>query len=377
MRENRCFKIIKKNKIMTTSLASVIKKLLVVFLVISGIYFAKEFLMPLCIGGILATLFLPFCNWMEKKKLPKGIAVFICFLGLLLLIFIIISLLGYKISELINDIEILKQKAIESGTKIQKYIFNHLNISIDEQFQILKNEQPSYANIVQIMVGSLTGFLSSSILMLVYFVFLLYYRNHIKNFLVQLTAKSQQVEMQEIIQKVTSVSQQYLLGLSKMIFLLWIMYGIGFSIIGVENAIFFAVLCGLLEIVPFVGNITGTVLTVLVSALHGANLETVFGILIVYGTVQLIQGWILEPLILGPQVKINSLFTIIALVLGELLWGIPGIILAIPLTAMFKIVCDHIEPLKPYGFLIGEIETTKKEIGLVEKLKKIIKSKKN
>jgi predicted PurR-regulated permease PerM len=377
MRENRCFKIIKKNKIMTTSLASVIKKLLVVFLVISGIYFAKEFLMPLCIGGILATLFLPFCNWMEKKKLPKGIAVFICFLALVLLIFIIISLLGYKISELINDIEILKQKAIGTGARLQKYIFNHLNISIDEQFQILKNEQPSYANMVQIMVGSLTGFLSSSILMLVYFVFLLYYRNHIKNFLVQLTAKSQQVEMQEIIQKVTSVSQQYLLGLSKMIFLLWIMYSIGFSSIGVENAIFFAVLCGLLEIVPFVGNITGTVLTVLVSALHGANLETVFGILIVYGTVQLIQGWILEPLILGPQVKINSLFTIIALVLGELLWGIPGIILAIPLTAMFKIVCDHIEPLKPYGFLIGEIESSKKEIGIVEKIKKIIKIKKN
>ncbi len=362
---------------MTTSLSSVIKKLLVVFLVISGIYFAKEFLMPLCIGGILATLFLPFCNWMEKKKLPKGVAVFICFLALLLLIFILISLLGYKISELINDIEILKQKAIETGTRLQKYIFNHLNISIDEQFKILKNEQPSYANIVQIMIGSLTGFLSSSILMLVYFVFLLYYRNHIKNFLVRLTAKSQQTEMQEIIQKVTSVSQQYLLGLSKMIFLLWIMYGIGFSIIGVENAIFFAVLCGLLEIVPFVGNITGTTLTVLVSAMHEANLEVIIGILIVYGTVQLIQGWILEPLILGPQVKINSLFTIIALVLGELLWGIPGIILAIPLTAMFKIVCDHIESLKPYGFLIGEIETSKKEIGFVEKLKKIIKIKKN
>ncbi len=360
---------------MTTSLSSVIKKLLVIFLIISGIYFAKDFLMPLCIGGILATLFLPFCNWMERKKLPKAISVFICFLVLLLLIFIIISLLGYKISELINDIEILKQKAIEAGNQIQKYIFNHLNISIDEQFKILKNEQPSYGSMVQTMIGSVTGFLSTSILLLVYFVFLLYYRNHIKNFLIKLTAKSQQSEMQQIIQKVTSVSQQYLLGLSKMIFLLWIMYGIGFSIIGVENAIFFAVLCGMLEIVPFVGNITGTTLTVLVSAMHGASLEVIIGIVIIYCIVQLIQGWVLEPLILGPQVKINSLFTIIALVLGELLWGIPGIILAIPITAMFKIVCDHVEPLIPFGFLIGEIETPKKEIGFVEKLKKIIKTK--
>ncbi len=361
---------------MTTSLSSIIKKLVVLLLVFSGLYFAQEFLIPLCIGGILATLFLPFCNWMEKKKIPKGIAVFISLLGLLLLLFLLISLLGFKISELISDIEILKQKGIEAGNKIQKYIFDTLNLTITEQDKILKSEQPSYGNVAQVMLGSVTSFLSSSILLLVYFIFLLYYRNHIKNFFIKITPKSQQAEMQEIIQKVATVSQQYLIGLSKMIFLLWIMYGIGFSIIGVENAIFFAILCGLLEIVPFVGNITGTTLTVLFAAINGADIQLLFGIVIVYGIVQFIQGWILEPLIVGSQVKINSLFTIVALVFGELLWGIPGIILAIPLTAMFKIVCDHIEPMKPYGFLIGEIETPKKEIVFVEKIKKIIKSKK-
>ena len=361
---------------MTTSITSVTKKLLLVFLIFLGIYFAKNFLMPLCIGGILATLFLPFCNWMERHKIPKGFAVVFCLLLLLLSIFIIISLLGYKVSELISDIEIIKQKAIDAGTIVQKYIFNHLNISIADQFEILKNEQPSYASIVQTMIGSIMGFLSSFVLLLVYFVFLLYYRSHIKNFLIQLTEKSQQTEMQQILYKVTAVSQQYLLGLSKMIFLLWVMYGFGFSVIGVENAIFFAVLCGLLEIIPFVGNITGTILTVFVSAIHGASIELIFGICVVYGVVQLIQGWILEPLILGPQVKINSLFTIMALVLGELLWGIPGIVLAIPLTAMFKIVCDHIEPLKPYGFLIGEIASSKEEISIVQKIKKLVKTEK-
>ncbi len=360
---------------MTISLSSAIKKLALLFLIFTGLYFAQGFLMPLCIGGILATLFLPFCHWMEKKKIPKGIAVIISLLGLLLLIFMIISLVGYKVSELITDIEILKQKSIEIGIKIQKYIFETLNLTFTEQREILKSEQPSYGNMIQIMLGSMTSFLSNSILLLVYFVFLLYYRSHIKNFLVRLTPKSQQAEIQEIIQKVATVSQQYLIGLSKMIVLLWVMYGIGFSIIGVENAIFFAILCGLLEIVPFVGNITGTTLTVLFAAINGANTQLLFGIVIVYGIVQFIQGWILEPLIVGSQVKINSLFTIIALVLGELLWGIPGIILAIPLTAMLKIVCDHIEPLQPYGFLIGEIETPKKEIRLVEKIKKIIPSK--
>lgn len=361
---------------MTTSLSSIIKKLLVVFLVFSGIYFAKDFLMPLCIGGILATLFLPFCNWLEQKKMHKGFAVLLSLIGLLIVIFILTSLLGYKIAEVLNDLVSVKQKGIEIGTLIQDYVFNHLNITIEEQYKIIKNEQPSYSNLMQSMLSSISYIVTSILLVLVYFVFLLYYRNHIKNFLLKITPVDEKNNMQEVIHKAACISQQYLLGLSKMIFLLWIMYGIGFSLIGVENAIFFAILCGLLEIVPFVGNITGTILTVLIATVHGANASLVIGIIIVYGIVQLIQGWILEPLILGPQVKINSLFTIIALVLGELLWGIPGIILAIPLTAMLKIVCDHIDSLKPYGFLIGEIETTKNKKGFVEKLKKIIKSKK-
>jgi predicted PurR-regulated permease PerM len=175
--------------------------------------------------------------------------------------------------------------------------------------------------------------------------------------------------MEHLIDSAANISQQYLLGISKMIVLLWIMYGIGFGLLGVENALFFAVLCGLLEIIPYVGNIIGTTLTLVVAAVHGADLSMLGGIVLVYGVVQVIQGWILEPLILGPQVKINPLFTIFALVLGELLWGISGMILAIPMIAMFKIVCDHIEPLKPYGFLIGEIETERKELGFIKKIK--------
>ena len=344
---------------MTTTNTSVIKKLLLVFLVFAGLYFAKSFLMPLFIGGILATLFLPFCRFMEAKSLPKGLAVFICLLTFLLFITTIIALLSWKISELVNNIAFIKQKAMESVINIQAYIFNHLGVSVEKQSQIIKDEQPSISGIMQALLGSVTYLFTNFILVLAYLFFILFYRGHIKNFLLRLTAPTQRNEMEQVISSATFVSQQYLLGLSKMIVCLWVMYGIGFSIIGVQNALFFAILCGLLEIVPFVGNITGTTLTVLVAALHGENLSLLGGIVLTYGCVQFIQGWVLEPLILGPQVKINPLFTIIALVIGDLIWGISGIILAIPITAIFKIVCDHIEPLKPYGFLIGDIKTNK------------------
>jgi predicted PurR-regulated permease PerM len=358
---------------MTTSISTILQKSALLFLIVIGLYFAKDFLIPLCIGGILATLFLPFCNWMQLKKIPKGLAVFVCFLSLVVLIVSFFFVLGWKISELLADFSIIKQRSIEVGNQMQQYIFNHLNISVEEQFTILKKEQPSYSNIFQMVFGSITSIFATLILVLVYFAFLLYYRNHLKKFLLKVAISSKREEMKQVIYNATKVSQQYLVGMSKMIVLLWIMYAIGFSIIGVENAIFFAILCGLLEIVPYVGNITGTSLTVLIAAIHGANPTLLAGIVVVYGTVQLIQGWLLEPLILGPQVKINPLFTIIVLVIGQLLWGIPGIILAIPLTAIFKIICDHVEALQPYGFLIGEIETVKKRDEILQKIKKYLK----
>ena len=357
---------------MTTSLTSVIKKLLLVFLFFFGMYFSKDFLIPLCIGGILATLFLPFCKGMEKKNVPKTVAVLICLIVLLLVIFTLLSLLGFKISAILSDLASIKQKAIETINTVQEYIFTHLNISIEDQFKILKNEQPSYSNIMQLMLGSIGTFLTTFILVLAYFVFLLLYRNHIKKFLLSITPKVQREEMGQVIFSAAHISQQYLLGMSKMIVLLWIMYSIGFGIIGLENALFFAMLCGLLEIIPYLGNILGTTITVLIAAINGAAPELLVSIIITYGIVQLIQTWLFEPLILGPQVKINPLFTIIVLVIGELLWGIPGLILAIPLTAMIKIACDHIEPMKPYGVLIGEIKTSKKEFVFVQKWKSML-----
>lgn len=337
----------------------VVKNLLLLFLIFGGVHYAKAFLIPLSISGILATLFLPFCKWLEKK-IPKGLAVFVCLLTLLVVVITIGAFLGWQISELVNDIALIKQKTIDIFTKAQVYIIENLGISLIDQTQLLKDEQPSVSGLLQMMLGSFVNLFTNFILILFYVFFLLYYRAHIKKFLLKLTAKEKKKEkkkeMEQVIYETTHISQQYLVGLSKIIGCLWVMYGIGFSILGVPNALFFAILCGLLEIVPFIGNFTGTTLTVLVTATHGASLPLLGGIVLTYGLVQFIQGWVLEPLILGPQVKINPLFTIIALVLGQLVWGISGIILAIPLTAIFKIICDHIEPLKPYGFLIGKIE---------------------
>lgn len=345
---------------MNVSSFSGLKKLLLLFLFIAGLYFAREFLTPLSVGALVATLFLPLCRWMEQKKIPRGLAVIFCLLILLLALSGIGILLSQQISTLSNDFYILRERSIELIHNIQNYIFEHAGISLEKQNQELINQQPAITLFLKEIAISLPSLLTNFILTLVYILFLLYYRSHIKQFILKFSSASQKDEMEKVIDSVGHVSQQYLLGLSKMIVCLWVMYGVGFSLLGVKNALFFAFLCGLLEIVPFIGNLTGTTITVLVAGVQGGSFLMLAGIIGTYAVIQFIQGWVLEPLIVGSEVKINPLFTIIALVIGGLLWGLPGVFLAIPLIAMLKIVCDHIDPLKPYGFLIGAIESKKK-----------------
>lgn len=353
---------------MTISSASALKRLLLLFLVIAGLYFAREFLVPLSVGAVIATLFLPFCRWMEARRVPRGLAVVCCLLVLLLAIAGIGVLLSFQISSLSSDFSVLQQKGLETMDSIQKYIFANIGISIEKQNQVLSKQQPAFARFLQDIAISLPSLFVNFTLTLVYILFLLYYRSHIKQFMLKFSSESQKSEMEKVIDNVGKVSQHYLLGLSKMIVWLWVMYGIGFSVLGVENALFFAFLCALLEIVPFIGNITGTTITVLIAGVQGGSPLMLAGIIGTYGVIQFIQGWVLEPMIVGSQVKINPLFTIIALVIGGIVWGVPGIFLAIPLMAMLKVVCDHIEPLRPYGFLIGAIESKKKEPSIIGKI---------
>jgi len=345
---------------MNLSTTDLLKKLLFLFLFFAGLYYAKDFLMPLSIGTVLATLFWPLCKWLENKKIPRLLAAITCLILLLLVITGITSLVGWQISELANDFALMKEKVSAAIDTMQEYLLRELGISIEKQTQIFTEQQPMITRLIKDTLGSFTSIFTYFMIILIYVVLLLFYRSHIKQFILMLSPQVKREEMGAVVNSVAKVSQQYLLGLSKMIVCLWVMYGIGFSALGIKNALFFAFLCGLLEIVPFIGNITGTTITLLVAALHGSSPAILAAIIGVYGTVQFIQGWVLEPLIVGSQVKINPLSTIIALIMGEMIWGIPGIFLAIPLVAMLKIVCDNIESLKPYGFLVGETEKKQK-----------------
>jgi predicted PurR-regulated permease PerM len=293
----------------------------------------------------------------------------------LLLVFSgIVALLAWQISDLAGDVTKMEQRIMQGATQLRTALSNTFGLTPERQQEIIKKQQSSgsggLANAVMGFMSSFMGILANSLLVLIYLFLFLYYRSHLKKFILKIVPPESKTEAETTIQEASKVAQKYLSGLGMMIVALWIMYGIGFSIAGVKNAIFFAILCGLLEIVPFVGNITGTSLTILMALTQGGGSSMITGILVTYVVVQFLQTYILEPLVVGSEVNINPLFTILVIILGELIWGIPGMILAIPLLAILKIICDHIPSLQPYGFLVGEEKKSKTGGGFFERMKK-------
>lgn len=348
--------------------------LLLAFGIFSGLYFAREFLIPISLAALLAMLFVGMSNYLENKGLNRGFSALICVLLLVILVAGAITVLTFQLSSLADNMAGMKKRLMDILEHVQVWIHQTFNISYQKQEQLLKDQSKGSGGQIGSVAGGFMGILVNFILVTVYIFLLLYSRSHIKQFILKLFSSADNAKTEKVIGQSVIIAKSYLTGLSSMIALLWVMYGIGFSIVGVEYAIFFAILCGLLEIVPFVGNITGTGVTLLAVLVQGGDSNMIFGVLITYFLVQFIQTYILEPLVVGEQVSINPLFTIIVIVVGEMVWGIAGMVLAIPLLGIVKIICDNVPALKPYGFLIGS-EKTKKKPNFISRLKgKALKS---
>ncbi len=344
--------------------------LLFVSLSICTLYLAREFLVPLALAGILSMLFVKMCNRIERRGVNRGLSSLFAIMLFILSVSVLFVLLTWQLKDFTDNIDEMKRHLTSAFQSLKDWVDQKIGISSGKQEQMIKEQsQSGETNTGGMLFKFASGtvdILVSSILVIVYMYLFLFLRQRIKNFILRVVPKRDSGRSEEILKQCTEVSQQYLGGLSAMIVLLWVLYSIGFSLVGVENAIFFAVICGTLEIVPFVGNITGTAITVLAVVAQGSN-DKILSVIGVYLIVQFVQTYLIEPLVVGDQVNINPLFTIAALVAGEQIWGIGGMILAIPLLGIVKIICDNVPSLQPYGYLIGTDKKSRK--GLKEKMK--------
>lgn len=349
-----------------------VNTLFLFILTFAGLYFASAFLIPLTLAAVLSMVFIRLCNFFERKGIARAYASLMCIFLFMLAVTAIVALLSIQLGSLADNLNGMEKRMVGMLESLKQWINETVGIKKTAQQKVIdEGTKGKSGGMILSFAAGLMGILVNTILVLVYMYLFLSMRSHIKKFILKLVPKKENADTTEVIHQTGKVSQRYLSGLAAMIGVLWIMYTIGFNLVGVENALFFAVLCGLLEIIPFVGNLTGTALTVLAVIAQGGNSKMLIGVVIVYLIVQFIQTYILEPLIVGEQVNINPLFTIMAIVLGEFIWGVAGMILAVPLLGMVKIICDNYPHLQAYGYLIGPENPRKPRTTIIDYFKNL------
>jgi predicted PurR-regulated permease PerM len=232
----------------------------------------------------------------------------------------------------------------------------------DEEEDELRMEEAAQAVGEQVMttLGAVFAFISYMLITFVYIFLFIYFRGRFKEFVLRFFPHSQREEVSEIISSSSTVSRRYLAGRLLLMVILAGLYFAGLAISGLENALFIALLSAALSIIPIVGNIIGYFIAIGVSLLTNGELPQLIGITVTFAIAQFIDTYILQPIVLGDKVDVHPFFIILTVILGNEVWGVMGMVLAIPLFAIITVVCRHVPALNPFGYLFSkkDIEET-------------------
>lgn len=347
-------------------------KLVLIGLILTLLIVGKPVLLPLAVAMLFSFLLLPISQKLENWRVPRAIAIVLSIIVAITLVAGLVYFFYSQILLFVNDWPELSKQI--SGKIDTLYQFIH------EKFNFTKYEQRNWVNERITSFGASAGsyalgvftatgsFIATVALLPIFIFFITYYRPKFSHF-IQLVFKDDHAENAlSIIKKISAVSQKYLKGLMLDILILSVLNSVGFMIFGLQHAILFGVLLAILNIIPYIGVLTGSILPITMALITQDQFSAALGVAGVCVFVQFLDNNFITPNVIGSSVSINPFASILALTVTALIWGLVGMIIALPFFGMMKVAFDNIEPLKPYGYLIGEEKNYKRNEILVRRI---------
>ncbi len=319
----------------------------------------------------------PLTAWLERKGFHRMVAITISILAFSLVAAGICALLVYQVTDFTKMLPQLIQKINASLNRVQLWAYDRFNIppsrQLNEIQKYYQNLAESGGSIVGTAVTTTTTMLGNLSILPVYIFFLLYYRDMFRQFFCKVFVSVKKNQVHEIMAKIYEVVHSYLSGLFIVTIIVGTLNSVGLLALGIPSAIFFGFLAAMLLIIPYIGILIGSILPIVVALVTKDSPMYAVGVAGIFFFVQMLEGNVITPYIVGSKISVNPLAAIIALFLGGALWGIAGLALALPLTAIMKVIFDAVDYLKPYGYLMGEPEVSKERAVKSRKVQQIEK----
>ena len=342
----------------------------IVILLFGGILFfyaleaTADLLIPLAFAFVLSLFLYPLCQRIERY-VGRGGAIALSLLLVGLSISLVLGLIYGNLLSFAADLPQMEQRINTLINLAQTVIEEKFQISSESQVSWLQENFKSFAasggKLLNSTINSITSFLTQLFLIPIYAFFMLLYRHVFQGFLNKALDAAHQDRAMTIRQQVQNVIQKYIAGLFTVVSIVAVLNVVGLWAIGIKHALFFGVLAAFLTIIPYIGIFIGSLLPIVYALTMTDSLMYPLAVFIWFQVVQALEGNVITPNVVGSQVSINPLVAMLALLIGGNVWGIAGMILFVPFTAMLKVALDNIPMLAPYGFLLGEGEAPQTE----------------
>jgi len=319
--------------------------------------YTKDFLMPIIIAVLLSFLLYPVYKRLLKWKVPGALSVVITLLLVIIILVSVIFLVSKEITGMLSDLSGLSSKINYKFNMFQQYVAVHLqvdNVTFSNFIAGAKEKLLGYTStFVSGTIAGTTNVMSFLVLIIVYVFCFLFYNKAFKSFAFALLEAERQHQASSLINEIQKLVQNYLLGLLTVIFIIGALNTIGLLIIGIDHPLFFAFLVAMLTVIPYVGITIGALITAFYALLTKDTVLPAVAVMLVLFTVQFLESNLITPRIVGKRVSVNPFVAIVALLIGQQIWGIPGMILSIPLTAILKVLLDVYPSTQAIGYFVG------------------------
>lgn len=335
--------------------ARIALSLLALVMFVTVLYYGRSLLTPLAYAAFLAVLLFPVSHALERHKVPRIVAILLTVVLAGIVVAGFTAFIGFQVSQFSDDLPRLKERGAKYFEDLQGFVQSMTGVGFETQVKWLQ-QGFSKASGGGALGGTFLVFadIAGLLVLIPIYVFLfLLYKDHLLEFLFKVFGRSDSPKVNEVMDEAQLALQGYLIGLMIEMAIIAVLNSIALLLLGVDYAILFGVLAAVLNLIPYIGIFIGSVLPTVMALIMKDSPWYALGVIGAFSLIQFLDNNVIVPRIVASRVSINALMSVIVVIAGGLVWGLSGMFLAIPATAIAKIILDRIPPLEPWGALLG------------------------
>jgi predicted PurR-regulated permease PerM len=320
---------------------------------------ARPILIPISFALLISFILLPLAKRYENMGVNRMSGALFAILTTVLILGGGIFLFSTQIVSIVSEFSHFQEKIIKVFAEATSWLNSNVsfipNLEKGELMEQLKSWlNRSSGSLVQQTFTGTAGFVAGFIATIIFTFLFLIYREGFKQAIIMYFPDEKKDRALIMLKSIQQVGQKYLVGVILIVIIIGMINSIALLIIGIDYPFFFGFLAAILAIIPYIGTTLGATIPVIYAFMMYDSFLMPLAVAITFWAVQVVESNYLSPKVVGGTLKVNALAAIISIIVGATIWGIAGMILFLPFTAMLKVVCREYEELKPIALFLGE-----------------------